>query len=823
MAAYSFQFYFQSGAGTVTVNGVAPAATYEEGTPLNIGVSFSDGNTTVQWIINNASEGTDNPLAYVMPSQPVYIRVIGSGAPVVTNDFSFFWRFGNGIGSFTVNSGVASPFYAAGTSLTIETVLVPGFTFTDFNINNGLFIGLTNPYTFTMPSADVNIMVNSTGDYDPIDNYGIKYTSEFCDITGQEILLEIREKGYAGYPESVKSAGVRYSWGNQGIDVLETIVGSSINFGLIGERDQYFELLSGGNRKWQVKLYIDSLIFWTGYINTSFLSVSEVSNSILQEQRFTASDGLKSFEAIRAIESYFTRISSGFEMVKTIASAINQTFDVLRPVNIACSIYETRLDRSVGLFEQLLVPDAAIYKDGEQPLFFDGNNVQLNTSLFLSECIDRMLKPFMCRLFLWKDEFYIISVPELNKSDYELFNYDVYGVSTGLQTIGSGLDLSCKFTNGQRTGRSVYTEFNTVLKLDSLDVAAQGGLIEYSFQQEDWDLLGPSTPYPGVYKLTNWNYRRCIPSGQPDAYPTGSSNALIQYVSNSYGEYAKFWGTSSSDGLDDINIAYIEIDTYRNKNPIQVAQEISNTLSFKIEFLLENRSVEVLPVNQFFGVMIQVGNSYMSWDGNQAFSWVGSFNVMQFPVLNAYTWNIIDILPLVIPEDGIVTVRLYQLINDGEFPDRYSICFRKMSLKIEQNKGFVDSELLDKFITDETYSLVYPDIDIYIGDVSTDNSTAAIKLNVPEWSYPHSSLWSIDGTVEIRLAQILLQEVANINGEGNFRIIATALRDGVNPLEVVPLQNVIYDGGYWMVLAINLDFQLNTWQIELIKLGDIGS
>ena len=69
----------------------------------------------------------------------------------------------------------------------------------------------------------------------------------------------------------------------------------------------------------------------------------------------------------------------------------------------------------------------------------------------------------------------------------------------------------------------------------------------------------------------------------------------------------------------------------------------------------------------------------------------------------------------------------------------------------------------------------------------------------------------------------MLQEIANLQGQRNPRLIATALRDGVNPLEVVPYQNVIYDGYYWMVLAIDLDFKLNTWRIELHQLGLIES
>lgn len=824
MALQPFNYYFHSGAGTITVNGSPPASSYEEGTYLSIDVTFSDGSTAVEWIVNNASAGTSDPLIIAsMPVGGVYIRIIGSGAPVVDNKFRFFWRFGNGIGSLTVNGGVAESYYEAGTELTIEVNLVPGFTFEDFNINNGLIVGLTNPYTFTMPASDIDITINSTGIPTYTDNHGLRYYAEFCDITGQALDLEILQEGYVGEAEKRSCSSVSFSWGDFGANVLDVLVYSSIKFSLIGTRDEFFELLDGGTRYWKVRLKIDSALFWEGYLSNSILGVNEVSYT--QAQMFTAVDGLKSLEARRAIDSYFQRITSGFEMWQALVSCMNQTFDNARESHVACTIYETRLDRSIGLFEQLITPDNSVYEDGETPVFVTGGGVELNTSLFISEILERCLKPFMCRLFLWKNEFYIISTPELNKPSYSRFDYDTFGDSDGTTEVSSGLNLSCKFTNGQRSGKPVYTEFTTVLKLGVLDNAARGGLIEYDFETEDWILLSTGSPYSGSYQLTNWKYVNARPSNQPSSYPGEGSLALVQFVgSGSFGAYCKIWGTTSPDGLDDPDTSWIEIDTYRNGNAIQVAQGIANTLAFKIEFMtIDRTSNNIIPRDHYFGVMIRVGIYYLVWDGNQTFSWDNTETVMQFPMLNIYNWNVIDILPIEIPADGIVTVRIYETICDGQPADKYSVGIRNMSLKIEQNEAFVLQDVEDKFITTDQYSNVYPPIELHIGDVRSDNSSSAIKLNIPEYDYPPSSLWSIDGETEIRLTQVMLQEVANLYGRPNPRLVATALRDGVNPLEVVPYQNVVYDNAYWMVLAIDLDFQLNTWRIELHRLGEIES
>lgn len=822
MALQPFYYFFFQCAGSITVNGVAPLTQYEEGTNLTIQATFSDGNTTPEWIINNQSEGTSNPLSlFPMPVGGIYMRILGTGAPVVDNKFRFFWRFGNGTGELTANGGTPESYYEAGTSLEIETFLVPGFTFDNFNINNGLIIGGTNPYTFNMPAQDIDITINSTGIPVYTDNHGLRYYAEFCDIQGNQLELQILEEDYVGASEKRICSNVRYSFGNFGADLLEVRVPSSVSFSLIGTRDEFFELLDGGNRYWKVKILRNSVLFWEGYLSNQFLTVNEVGYQ--ENQRFTAVDGLKSLDAIRAIDSFFTRITSGFEMMETITRAVNQTFDNAREISVGCSIYETRLDRSIGVFDQLLVPDNAVYEDGEVPVYIDyNNNVQLNTSLFVGEVLDRLLLPFLCRLFLWKNQFYIVSTPELKKPSYTLFDYDTFGDPDGTTEVSSGTAISCKFTQGQRTGKPVYTEFTNVLKLGVLDTAARGGIIDYSFGNDDWILLGVTDPYSGRYRLKNWLYKNLIPAPPSvESYPTGT-NAFVQFVSEGY---MQIWGTTDATGIADTSTGYIEIDSYRNKNPIRVSQGIANTLAFKIEFLSKRRgsAYPLIPVDQFCGVMIRVGSNYLEWDGDQTFSWTLTETVMEFPMLNNNSWNTIDIQPIVIPEDGVVTIRLYQTINNGGVTDGYTVCYRNMTVKIEQNEVFTKQDIRYKFITDDRYSNVYPPIETFIGDVETDNSSSAILLNIPEYNYPHSTTWSIDGIIELTLAEVMLQEVGNLFGVRNPRLIATVLWDDLDPIEIEPYQNVMYDGYYWAVLAIELDFQLNTWKIELHQLGVIES
>jgi hypothetical protein len=491
---------------------------------------------------------------------------------------------------------------------------------------------------------------------------------------------------------------------------------------------------------------------------------------------------------------------------------------------MACEIYETRLDTNDGVFEQLLIPSNAVFTDGSIPLYLSINGIVENTSVYISEFLTALLKPFLCRVFLWRNEFYIISLPELAKDSYRLFNYNTDAEREGITTITPGMDVSCKFTGGQRTGRPVYTEFTGTLELGVLDYSARGGIYEEPFSIDSWEFNGLDSAYPNTYQLRLWNYVSAIPSAQPSSYPTGINPARIQYVSDASGEYAKIWGTSSVSGTADTYLSFIELDSTRVFTGIPIAQDLANTLSFQLEFIFTPRIGGDLPrPNTNAGVMINIGNSYLSFDGVDTFTWSSSFTVMQFP-MSGFGWNKLDIVNVVVPEDGNVIIRLYEVITtNANSVDKYTVGYRNMSLKIEENDAFATEEISEKFVTDESYSNVYDDVKFKIGDVDTENSSSAIRLDLPGYGNPNSQAWSRDGVESVPLIQIFLQELANIKGRQNPRLILTLPRNAANPLEIKPYQNIEYDGHYWMVIAMDVDLMANSWRLELARLGEIGS
>lgn len=726
----------------------------------------------------------------------------------------------NGTGTFTVNGSPPSYFYEEGTSLELETIADTGFTVDSYNVNAGFLFSTDNPYTFNMPSQDIFVLILLTGSYAPSpDDYGLKYYSECQSIIGQTVRIDILNYLYVG-ASTEKTIRVNYRFGDFGSDEIDPIVRSYLNITIYGNKDEYVEMLNGGYRAWMVRVTIDGSLFWEGYINNNVLSYREI--SIDQDLTFTASDGLNSFDSQRVIEQYFAGFVSG-SMLGGLFGVLNQTFPELRPLNVACEIYETRLDRNDSVFEQLLIPPNSLYTDGEIPIYYGDGQVALNTAKFISEFLDSLLTPFLCRVFLWKNEFYIISTPEFAKNDYRLFKYDLDGNYISTETIDSGFQVSCNFTDGSGTARSVFTEFTASLYLGVLDYSSRGGIYEEKFDVDSWYVNSPTSPYAGIYQLRRWKYINCVPSNQVVNFPSVVQPSGIQYVGTAGNEYLKFWGTTDSVGLADPNLSYIELDTTRTGDDIPIAQEVANKISFNLEFnFIKRSSSEPLRSGVFCGVQIQIGSSYLEWDGNQTFSWTLTPTVMQFPALNLETWNTLAIESVVVPENGALRIRLYEVIvTNVQAEARYSMAYRNLSLKIEENEAFVTEEISYKGITDTTYTNVYPEVKLNIGDVATANSSSAIRINDPINDNPRTELWSRDEVEEEPIIKLFLQELSNIKGKNNPRIVMRVPYNKLSPIEIKPYQNIPYDGYLYFVNALKFNPMMSDWEIEIVRLGEI--
>jgi hypothetical protein len=681
-----------------------------------------------------------------------------------------------------------------------------------------------------MPERDCRLIFDISGEYAPIDGYGLKYEWDWFTVTNKARRLEIYEDGYGGLATEKKIQNLDYIIGNIGDEPIDkTIIGSKLRFDLIAENTDFQEFLTGNNRKFLAKYYHDVTLVFEGFVNTDRLVMPERSG--YYSMTLEALDGTKAFESIRFVPE--RRVTALTGSMGYLIGALNQTYVTPKPVNICVDIYETRMDTDDCVYEQFFMPPNAIYTDGEEAKFTDGTKI-VNETLYLDEVIERLCKVFMARVFLYMNEWYVIRLSEHEKSSQRFFRYNADGTFDDIINVSNPFQLACsfgggealeyesefelggssgdlRFGNAERTARLIYNEFTAILKLGVLDRSTAGGIFETKFELADFFRNSVVSPYAGIYQLRNWDYIRAIPT---NTFLFGSI-AGVQYANQDGGEFCQIWGTTTNAGLSDPNLSYLELSRDSTGSAIFITQELVNKMTIDLEYLVIRRGSgdAITPIDHQVAITVVVGSSYLERDTPETFAWTLTPTIMTFDVTAGNVWNSIQIKDIIVPEDGEVIVRLYELVCNSGTVNRYSLRLRNFRLNIEQNEALVTSEISSKAITVQDYNRVYPDYITNIGDARTNNSTSAINL------YPGnevSELWSRDGVEEFELLDILVQELANFKGRKNLRIIGTTF-GGYPDFRM----GIGYDADRWVCTYINYNDYKDQAQIELFLIDTI--
>jgi hypothetical protein len=703
-------------------------------------------------------------------------------------DFSIELQFGNGV--ITVNGSAPLSSYVAGTLLNISTTLGNGFNSVKWydTANPSVILSSSTSFVFPMPSRGVRIFGVMSGTYLPIDDYGLKYFAEYGSIEGNCKRLEILKDGYnPGLGNSELKVGeVTFGWGNQGDDPLKTIIGSYLDFELIGEDGDFSEFLLGDAKTFQVKYYenrTDTIPFFVGYISPDFITV--LKTQTLQRYSFTAIDGLKALDAVRANTAWESNRAD-----LAISGALNQEFPSVRTVNYHVNIWENRMNQAQNLFSQFKTPYSAIFNEGRAVDFKDGERI-VNERLKVSEVIQRLVNPFLCRVFLWRNEFYVTRIPDII-----------------LDPI-SEVDVTCIINNPEQTAHRVYTDYTATLKLASLDFSARGGVVDQIKSVEDWYIRSGVVSYPGIYNLrAPWVYEKAIPSNRPKKRPE-TAFALIQY--NEEFQSARIWTSTAQTGIADPERSYMFFNTAFSG--IGVAQETANTLSISFEYMAwPTTTVTATTLNTYrMAFRVKVGSYYLRKINDTQFDWTTTETDIVETIPGATVFHKYSISGMVVPEDGDVEVRFYQIVCIGGQAHLFSIDWKNLNINIEGNTSLSLAEKAVSAQTIDSFNNEHPEYVTHIGDAETSNSTSAIILTgLNEFS----ENWGRGGSESLPLLDLIVQDLANLKGRRNQRIRGTVERQ-----EIKPYQLIEHNGEKFMVISIKLDTYRNRWECELFQLS----
>lgn len=798
------------------------------------GASYS--NDGITWGATNPTGFVGGKIAF---GNGLFVTVSNSGGSgtVWTSPDGFVWTsrtaasndtwsnitYGNGLfvavaSSYTAGGGImTSP---DGITWTLRTGVGSG-GFTDVTYGKGIFVAVKTGSPGTMVTSydgftwdDQSTGISSLAVYyaNGVFTTGKYYSTDgftWNPATSPNTPVSITFGN--GYFMAVTDTEVKYLYSIDGINWTADTPPNLSNFKDIAFGENTFVSIgSGGTNRINYLIYEGLIPFFSGYIAPDFITSQFKSGIKLYE--FTAIDGLKGLDSIRS--NFSSWPDPRTQAISAIIGALNQSFVEKRKVLVGCEVHETRMDSDISVFRQFNVPLNAIYTDGETAKFSNGVRIE-NEQLYLKDTIERMVNPFLCRVFLWKDKFYVIRLNEFIKTDYKAYTFNPDTSIEAIQNIVNGDDINADINRPEETARRVFTEFNSFLNLGILDQNSQGGVFDAKFESTEWNFNSSASSYPNTYQLILWDYVNAIPSNQPSSVPSGNT-ALVQYVSDGSGEYCQIWTTTTTAGTSDPNLSYISANTNTTGGAITIAQETANTISLTFEYMVE-RVGSAYPITpgsgtHAVGLMIKIGDQYLFRDTTTTFDWTAMPTVMEFAVTAGSVWNSIAINNVLVPVDGEVEIRLHQLICNGGTANRYVIRYDNISLKIEKTDGLSLSKLGVKAVTGSPYANVHPDYNTHIGDAITSNSASAIQLiNV---NNEVSEGWSRDGVEDLPLLDIIVQELANLKGRTNYRVLATLERRPIDPFRAF-----LFNGRYWALVSYQLNCRTGTAQIELYDLG----
>lgn len=722
----------------------------------------------------------------------------------------------DGSGTITLSPQSNFGFYEAGDLIDVTITPDDGFTFVEWK-DGTTTVSATASFTYTMPERDAILIAYFSGTATTPSTYGTKYFFEYCPVSGanrgNKTRIEIQEKDFVGSAEERRIGEVAFRLGNDNGDLLEPVIGSSLDFSLaVFTGSEYDEFLDADPKKFRVNYYRNYTnastydFKWTGFLITDVLEKPDFDEVYFMDM--TATDGLKTLDSRLLVLEAVT----GLRVPQLIASVLRQDFPDPLPVVENIQVHESRMNSALSTLNQLSINSTRLYKDDIQA-FFDDSGLQFNTSVDLKTAITRCLRSFVSRVYQWNEKWYVQRLMELDKGSLILNEFDDEGTFSASSTLSNDQALTCSLVDRARiTGQLAYTEVNASLELGEITVPSLNEILVEPFDLRSWFYTEA-----GGWKLRKWLYIRTVPfDGVRD-----NDIARLEYVSNptsgETGVFARFWGTANS--TSDANISYIEYDSSTAPLAIsRVAVEGANKVSIgaKFQILRRGSSDALVPplLSHSVAIQVQIGTQYLIESTPNVFTWTSTPTLVTFPVENTGVFNTILISDVDVPEDGAVILRLCQLITNVGTRHRYIIDWDDAYIALSQNDSLTNERVIVKGVSETPYPNVLDTYETFLGDAFTNLSASAFKLQDVA-NTPVTELWSRDGIESLPLLEIIVQDLANLFIKKNYRARLAYYGD------IDFRKSVEYEGYNWIINSARLDDYNGRWELDLFRLNAI--
>jgi len=302
--------------------------------------------------------------------------------------------------------------------------------------------------------------------------YADKYKITYATKTSKTVYLYLQEDGYSGSVIEYPGTSIQLQYLPTSDDPFDPIFASQLNVGIdiTDNLSNMPDFVTTNDRKYFVKLYLNTDLEWTGFTLNDNVQVSFSTGR--KQLSFNCVDGLAMLKGILLPISTSVNINDYQSVLYYITLCLNK---ILFPTNpnivTACSFY------AVGMVDRTTSTDNEPFSQSYLPYrtFLDTANTYLNCFDILSNIV----KSFGCRIFMANGKWWIVSINESAKTNvyYTEYSYTSTVVGSGLFTKGSQIqgytgNTSNVYFNGNSQLKILKKGFNKINLSHSFSGAA---------------------------------------------------------------------------------------------------------------------------------------------------------------------------------------------------------------------------------------------------------------------------------------------------------------------------------------------------------------
>tara|TARA_B110000037_G_scaffold221947_1_gene294745 strand:- start:397 stop:2655 length:2259 start_codon:yes stop_codon:yes gene_type:complete len=396
------------------------------------------------------------------------------------------------------------------------------------------------------------------------------------DITSISIkIFDTHDNDLELVEEFAQRGGINFQY-HGGDDRFSKIVGSELSFSMMVDDmsdAKFLHLFTGSETRYRVEMQDTSVvespvILWRGFLMPN--QFEEPWTNTVFFVKFTATDGLGRIKQTKLPASFYN-VKTGISVV--LADCLKQTGLVL-PIYIAPAI----VNAVVNLKYSQIAVNTAAYDDGKKQL----NPYQI---------IDNILVSIGCKLFQWKEVWYVVGINRFADSTIVFEEYDADGVYVQ-QTTVNRLENTVVFEENPIV--SVQSPFKRVIVEWDKNLSDSIFPKDISYQPPvyiaDWSAEGPikyweKSSADFVTGLTSYDFVTLLKFGVGTYFYNPQTNPLP--VENPF--YISVYQSTVSDDLD-ANYISLEDPIYL-EGSLGADKYVSLTLEFRLMSFTELRTV----------------------------------------------------------------------------------------------------------------------------------------------------------------------------------------------------------------------------------------